>query len=672
MTAIATKQRLHGGQGPLLIALEPRYLFDGAGAVTVVDASHHTNPFITSASGPDPLAQALATHVLPTDPTAGVSTPIQVKAADPSQTGGKKEVAFVDTSVSDWQALANGLPAGVEVELIGGGDSGLAQMAKWAESHSGYDSIHILSQGSEGTLRLGSDTLTDASLSNQGVQAELAEIGHALNARGEVLLYGSSIGAGSDGQAFVADLAADTGTVVTAADHVVGNASQGGSWTLDVTTDSAPSSVVTVPGYLGSLGIGDTVTDPSPLTVQVSAADPGQNGGKTEVAFVETSVIGWQSLVTDIRSSRPGVEVELIDGTQSGLAGIANWAQTHSGYDAIHVLSHGAEATLYLGTDTVTDGSLAVSAIQNDFAEIGQALRPGGDLLVYGCDVAAGRDGQQFITDLAAESGAIVAASTDNTGAASLGGNWRLEASTGTIETAAIDCSDFQYLLPSMPPTISPLPPNGAAPVLNAGFSVGTGTEGSASIGGGTVASYLGTNATDAASHTLGIAVTAADAGWQFYDGTTWYSFQRHVTMGTSNALLLNATTLIRYVPSTYYNGTANFTFQAWDQTEQGNNQQGNNLTNLGIGGTGPISTASKTATATVTAVNSTPTASSSLDVASFGGSSQYFQGPALTIGGAFTFEAWVNVASYTTWGRFWDIGNGAGDNNILVAENGR
>lgn len=164
-----------------------------------------------------------------------------------------------------------------------------------------------------------------------------------------------------------------------------------------------------------------------PAPVEVQAANPALDNGLTEVAFVDTSVAGWETLVTGIQSSRPGMEIDLIDGTEGGLAQMADWAATHSGYDFIDVLSYGAEAEIDIGTDVVSDASLQTSVEQTELNEIGQALKPGGDLLVYGCDVAEGSDGLQFITDLAADTHAVVAASTDATGAADLGetGRWR-------------------------------------------------------------------------------------------------------------------------------------------------------------------------------------------------------------------------------------------------------
>ena len=69
------------------------------------------------------------------------------------------------------------------------------------------------------------------------------------------------------------------------------------------------------------------------------------------------------------------------------------------------------------------------------------------DILIYGCDVAAGSTGRAFIDLLAQLTEADVAASTDTTGASFLGGDWTLEAQTGSIEAAAIDAPLYAGVL---------------------------------------------------------------------------------------------------------------------------------------------------------------------------------------------------------------------------------
>ncbi len=197
-----------------LMALEPRWMFDGAAAI---DAAH---------AAPDPAAKAL----IPDAPA-----PVEVKAADPAQNSGKKGGVFVDTSVADYKTLEAAVKPGVEIEEIDGGQSGLAQMAKWAETHAGYDSISILSHGNDGMVKVGTDVLTEAALSDAATQAELAQIGHALQAGGDLLLYGCDIAADGDGKTFVNDLAVATGADVAASTDITGIH---GNWTLEYQSGS--------------------------------------------------------------------------------------------------------------------------------------------------------------------------------------------------------------------------------------------------------------------------------------------------------------------------------------------------------------------------------------------------------------------------------------------------
>jgi len=173
---------------------------------------------------------------------------------------------------------------------------------------------------------------------------------------------------------------------------------------------------------------------------EVRALDPALNGGRREAAFIDTGVAGYQTLIDGIR---PGVEVLLLDAGEGGLAQIAQWASTHAGYDAIHLLSHGSEGVLHLGRDTLTADSLDQADVQAELQALGQALTADGDLLIYGCDFAQGAGGQALLASLAAQTSADVAASTDATGAAARGGNWVLERQVGQIDVAPLDISAF-------------------------------------------------------------------------------------------------------------------------------------------------------------------------------------------------------------------------------------
>ncbi|WP_034294232.1 Ig-like domain-containing protein [Herbaspirillum sp. RV1423] len=183
-----------------------------------------------------------------------------------------------------------------------------------------------------------------------------------------------------------------------------------------------------------------------PAAVEVRAADPGKNDQKKEVVIVDTSVANYKTLEASIRA---GVGIVEIDGSKDGLAQIAKWAETQSGYDSISILSHGSDGQLHLGTTTLTDASLSDTQVQAELAELGHSLKAGGDLLLYGCNIAENQDGQTFVNDLSKATGADVAASSDATGSASLGGDWTLEYHTGTIDATTLAASDYQGLLTS-------------------------------------------------------------------------------------------------------------------------------------------------------------------------------------------------------------------------------
>lgn len=158
--------------------------------------------------------------------------------------------------------------------------------------------------------------------------------------------------------------------------------------------------------------------------VELRALDPLANGGKKEVAFIESNLADYQTLVDGVK---PGVEVVLLDGSRDGLAQITQWAESHTGYDAIHVLSHGSEGALRLGRDTLNATALADASVRAELVRLGRALAEDGDLLLYGCNIAADVQGQRFVDSLAAATGADVAASEDLTGNTKLGGDWNLE-----------------------------------------------------------------------------------------------------------------------------------------------------------------------------------------------------------------------------------------------------
>ncbi|MGH8625020.1 MAG: DUF4347 domain-containing protein, partial [Gammaproteobacteria bacterium] len=156
--------------------------------------------------------------------------------------------------------------------------------------------------------------------------------------------------------------------------------------------------------------------------------------GRREIVFVDTSVEDHRTLIAGID---PSAEVVLLDATRDGVEQIAEVLAGRSGIDAIHIVSHGSQAELELGTARLTPDSMS-GEYADELAAIGQALTDEADILVYGCNFGEGGQGQEAAATLAAKTGADMAASDDLTGSAALGGDWDLEFRVGSVETTAV------------------------------------------------------------------------------------------------------------------------------------------------------------------------------------------------------------------------------------------
>ncbi|WP_449228167.1 DUF4347 domain-containing protein [Azospirillum argentinense] len=147
------------------------------------------------------------------------------------------------------------------------------------------------------------------------------------------------------------------------------------------------------------------------------------------------------------------------------------------------------------------------------------------------------------------------------------------------------------------------------APVLTAASPVLNGIDEDATANGGqTVASILGSSVADVDSGALqGIAVTGLTSGtgaWEYSldDGATWTAVG---TPSDGAALLLRAADRLRFVPDGRNATTASLTYRAWDRT---GGSAGSTADTTANGGTSAFSSATDTASLTVTAVNDAPT----------------------------------------------------------------
>jgi Ca2+-binding RTX toxin-like protein len=158
-----------------------------------------------------------------------------------------------------------------------------------------------------------------------------------------------------------------------------------------------------------------------------------------DILFIDTRVQDYELLLAGLA---PGVQVVVLDPTQDGVVQIARALAGVSDLESVHIVSHGSQGRLLLGDTALTGQNIA--SYQDELSAIGAALAATGDILLYGCDVAAGEAGQALIDQLATLTRADVAASTDATGSAALGGDWVLEASSGEVAAALVVSAQAQ------------------------------------------------------------------------------------------------------------------------------------------------------------------------------------------------------------------------------------
>ena len=202
---------------PVISALEQRMLFDGAAIGTAVDVLDKSS-FST---------QTNDTTVKNSDVTNdnAENSVHKIQATPSNETTTRKEVAFVDTSVKDYETLVQGIGDNVEIYLV----NSLDEIQTILKHETEIDALHVLSHGSTGEITVGNDVLNQNTLAHY--DALIQTIKNAMSENGDVLLYGCDVAANGEGQAFVNAVAASTDADIAASNDTTG---VGGDWDLEI------------------------------------------------------------------------------------------------------------------------------------------------------------------------------------------------------------------------------------------------------------------------------------------------------------------------------------------------------------------------------------------------------------------------------------------------------
>ncbi|WP_084462792.1 DUF4347 domain-containing protein, partial [Oceanibaculum pacificum] len=139
---------------------------------------------------------------------------------------------------------------------------------------------------------------------------------------------------------------------------------------------------------------------------------------------------GALSGATDLIEARPAdFAVAYLTPEATPLAQIAALAERHGPLSDLHILSHGEPGALHLAGALVDAAGLAGEAAA--LRRIAACLAADAEVLLYGCSVAEGEIGQDFVADLQDALGAPVAASQGPVGGTALGGGWSFRTPDG-------------------------------------------------------------------------------------------------------------------------------------------------------------------------------------------------------------------------------------------------
>ncbi|MBN3894640.1 MAG: DUF4347 domain-containing protein [Nostoc sp. NOS(2021)] len=174
----------------------------------------------------------------------------------------------------------------------------------------------------------------------------------------------------------------------------------------------------------------------------------------TQLLFIDATINDIETL---LQGALPGIEAHVLSDQQDGIAQITQILQHRPEVNTVHIVSHGSPGCLYLGKSQLSLDTLNIYTSQ-----VQSWSRDGLTLMLYGCNVAVGDAGEEFVNKLHQLTGANIAASVTLTGNANLGGNWILEMKIGVIDAplAITPSTQSAYagILPSLIPDSSILP----------------------------------------------------------------------------------------------------------------------------------------------------------------------------------------------------------------------
>ena len=285
--------------------LEPRLLFssDVAGVLPPLGP-------LQNDSGASPLATALLAPAPASEQASAVTT---TKGTQAEQTAAR-ELAFVDMGVEGAQDLVDALRAdqaagrAIDIIQIKVGEDGLKVITDTLARYQNVQAVHVFSHGDAQGLNIGTARL-DASTLSSYLQ-DIASWSAAMNADGDLLLYGCNLASSSVGQTLVNDLALLTGADVAASNDLTGASTLGGDWDLEYRQGDVQTIVLSATAWQHTLAT---------VTLQEGASYTVNGATATYAGTVDTYI----STSTGIADNTNRAESTTLNAGEDGTGGQA-------------------------------------------------------------------------------------------------------------------------------------------------------------------------------------------------------------------------------------------------------------------------------------------------------------------------------------------------------------
>ena len=155
-----------------------------------------------------------------------------------------REIVIIDGSVDDIDQMLDDLHGSdrdIRVFVLDSERDGVDQITELLDGSVDIESLHIISHGTDGNLRLGNIWLSDQNLHRYAGQ--IAGWHNALTGDADLLIYGCDLASSEGGEEFVESLSILTGADVASSDDLTGHASLYADWDLEFNVGSIETSV---------------------------------------------------------------------------------------------------------------------------------------------------------------------------------------------------------------------------------------------------------------------------------------------------------------------------------------------------------------------------------------------------------------------------------------------